>query len=79
MVPVSLHQEQFTVLWIVQGLAKDNLLVLSIYREEMYDPGRGVEGATELLIGKNRNGQTGFVDLYFRQRWMRFEDMLDPE
>ena len=54
-------------------------LVLGIYREEMYNPGGGVEGATELIVAKNRNGPTGFVDLYFYQRWLRFEDMLDPE
>jgi replicative DNA helicase len=54
-------------------------LVLGIYREEMYDPGAGMEGATELIIVKNRNGPTGFVDLYFYQQWMRFEDMLDPD
>ena len=54
-------------------------VVLSLYREDMYDPGRGVEGATELLVSKNRNGPTGFVDLYFYRRWMRFEDMLDPD
>jgi replicative DNA helicase len=53
-------------------------VVLGLYREEMYDPGAGIEGATELMVVKNRNGPTGFVDLYFYQRWMRFEDMLDP-
>jgi replicative DNA helicase len=53
-------------------------LVLGLYREEMYRPGYGVDGATELLVAKNRNGPTGFVDLYFYRRWMRFEDMLDP-
>jgi replicative DNA helicase len=52
-------------------------IVLSLYREEMYNPGGGVEGATELLVAKNRNGPTGFVDLYFYREWMRFEDMLD--
>ncbi len=52
--------------------------VLGIYREEMYHPGYGVDGATELLVTKNRNGPTGFVDLYFYRRWMRFEDLLDP-
>ena len=41
--------------------------------------GGGVEGATELIVAKNRNGPTGFVDLYFYRRWMRFEDMLDPD
>ena len=54
-------------------------LVLAIYREEMYRPGGGMEGATELIVAKNRNGPTGFVDLYFYRRWLRFEDMLDPE
>jgi replicative DNA helicase len=54
-------------------------VVLGLYREEMYDPGAGMEGATELIIVKNRNGPTGFVDLYFYQKWMRFEDMLDPD
>ena len=52
--------------------------MLGIYREEMYRPGQGVEGATELIIAKNRNGPTGFVDLFFYPRWLRFEDMLDP-
>ena len=52
---------------------------MSLYREEMYNPGGGVEGATALMVNKNRNGPTGFVDLYFHQPWMRFEDMLDPE
>ena len=53
-------------------------LVLGIYREEMYRPGQGVEGATELIVAKNRNGPTGFVDLYFYPRILRFEDLLDP-
>ncbi len=53
-------------------------LVLGIYREEMYRPGQGVEGATELIVAKNRNGPTGFVDLFFYPRMLRFEDLLDP-
>jgi len=53
-------------------------VVLGLYREEMYEPGAGIEGATELIVVKNRNGPTGFVDLYFYEHWMRFEDMLDP-
>ena len=61
------------------GAIKQNAdVVLAIYREEMYRPGQGVEGATELIVAKNRNGATGFVDLYFYPRWVRFEDKLDP-
>lgn len=54
-------------------------VVLGIYREEMYQASQGVEGATELLVLKNRNGQTGYADLYFYKQWMRFEDMFDPD
>jgi len=54
-------------------------VVLALYREGMYDAARDIEGATELLVRKNRHGNTGYVDLYFYAQWMRFEDMLDPD
>jgi replicative DNA helicase len=63
-----------------QGAVKQDAdVVLMIFREEMYRPGQGVEGATELIVAKNRNGPTGFVDLFFYPRWLRFVDMLDPD
>ena len=63
-----------------QGVVKQVAdVVLALYREEMYSPGYGVEGAVELLIAKNRNGPTGYLDLYFYRHWLRFEDMLDPD
>lgn len=63
-----------------QGVVKQVAdVVLAIYREEMYRPAPGVEGAVELIIGKNRNGGTGYLDLYFYRNWLRFEDMLDPD
>jgi replicative DNA helicase len=62
------------------GAIKQNAdVILMIYREEMYRPAQGVEGATELILAKNRNGPTGFVDLYFYPRWLRFVDMLDAD
>ncbi|HEY2850184.1 MAG TPA: DnaB-like helicase C-terminal domain-containing protein [Gemmatimonadaceae bacterium] len=54
-------------------------VVLGIYREDMFHPNSGVDGATELLVLKNRNGNTGYVDLYYYKQWLRFEDMLDPD
>jgi len=63
-----------------QGAVKERAdVVLALFREGMYDSARGIEGATELLVRKNRNGGTGYVDLYFYAQWMRFEDMLDPD
>jgi len=54
-------------------------VALGLFREEMYEPSRGNEGATELAVLKNRSGGTGYVDLYFYSKWLRFEDMLDPD
>jgi replicative DNA helicase len=62
------------------GAIKQNAdVILMLYREEMYRSGQGVEGATELIVAKNRNGPTGFVDLYFYPKWLRFVDMLDAD
>ena len=62
------------------GAIKQNAdLILMLYREEMYRPDQGVQGATELIVAKNRNGPTGFVDLYFYPQWLRFVDMLDAD
>lgn len=52
-------------------------VVLALYRAEMYEPGHGIEGATELLVQKNRHGATGYIDLFFYARWLRFEDMVE--
>ena len=61
------------------AVKQDSDVVLGIFREEMFHPASGVDGATELLVLKNRNGSTGYVDLYFYKQWLRFEDMLDPD
>lgn len=63
-----------------RGAIKEHAdVVMALFREDMYAPSRDIEGATELIVLKNRNGPTGYVDLYFYAQWMRFEDMLDPE
>ena len=61
------------------AIAEHADVVLGLFREEMYDTARGIDGATELIVNKNRNGGTGYADLYFYKKWMRFEDMLDPD
>ena len=70
------HLDDFGALGSVKHHAD---VVLALFREDMYDRRREIEGATELLVRKNRNGGTGYVDLYFYAQWMRFEDMLDPD
>ena len=68
--------DDFGALGTVKQLAD---IVLGLFRQDMYETARDIEGATELLIRKNRNGPTGYVDLFFYAQWMRFEDMLDPD
>jgi replicative DNA helicase len=70
------HLDDFGALGAVRHHAD---VVLGLFREEMYQAGNGVDGATELIILKNRNGGMGYADLYFYKQWMRFEDMLDPD
>jgi replicative DNA helicase len=52
-------------------------VVFGLYREEMYSVHTGLPGETELLILKNRNGQVGYVDLFYHAEWMRFEEVFD--
>ncbi len=68
--------DDFGALGTVKQLAD---VIFGLFRQDMYEPARDIAGATELLIRKNRNGPTGYVDLYFYAQWMRFEDMLDPD
>ena len=53
--------------------------MLGLLREEMYHSTAVNEGGTELIVLKNRNGPTSYVDLYFHKQWLRFEDMLEPD
>jgi replicative DNA helicase len=68
--------EDFAALGAVGELTD---VVLGLYREEMYHAADNVQGATELIALKHRNGALGYVDLYFYAHWLRFEDMLDPD
>ena len=52
-------------------------LVLGLYREDLYDGDMGVAGATELRLLKHRDGPLGYVDLFFYDKWLRFEDVLE--
>lgn len=54
------------------SIEQDADLVLFIYREEMYRPDTEDKGMAEIIIGKQRNGPTGYCQLTFRADQTRF-------
>ncbi len=58
------------------AIEQDADLVLFLYRPEFYDPGDPEkEGKAELIIGKQRNGPTGTVNLMFEKQYTRFRSL----
>jgi len=68
------------------AIEQDADLVLFVFREEVYrrpedmvdDSGESIEGKTSLIIGKQRNGPTGTVGLYFHKNYTLFESAVRP-
>jgi len=76
------HRPQLSDLRESGSLEQDADLVMFLYRPEYYVSDREAEqndlrGKAELIIGKQRNGPTGQVDLYFRRECARFESLSD--
>jgi replicative DNA helicase len=58
------------------AIEQDADLVLFLYRPEFYDPDDPEKmGKAECIIGKQRNGPTGKVDLIFEKQFTRFRSM----
>jgi replicative DNA helicase len=60
------------------ALEQDADLIMFLYRPEYYlgptdKDGNSLEGRAELIIGKQRNGATGTVQLMFHKEYTRFE------
>ena len=61
------------------AIEQDADLVMFLYRQEMYDgpvdkDGNSLEGRAEIIVGKQRNGPTGIVNLFFHKSYTRFEN-----
>lgn len=78
------HRPQLSDLRDSGSIEQDADLVMFLYRPEYYVPPsevqeKGLQGKAELIIGKQRNGPTGSVELYFRKESTRFESITHQE
>ena len=71
----SEHKPQLSDLRESGAIEQDSDVVCFIYREELYNPTDENQGMAELIIGKQRNGPTGVVQLAFLKEFTRFENM----
>jgi len=60
------------------AIEQDADVISFVYRDEYYHPETVDKGIAELIIGKQRNGPTGTVQLRFFNEYTRFES-LSPE
>ncbi|MEF2146086.1 MAG: replicative DNA helicase [Desulfovibrionaceae bacterium] len=59
------------------AIEQDADVILFLYRDDFYNKSEDnpKKNQAEVIIGKQRNGPVGDVDLYFHKQWTRFEDL----
>ena len=78
------HRPQLSDLRESGAIEQDADLVMFIYRQEIYDgptdkDGNSLEGRAEVIVGKQRNGPIGLVNLFFHKAYTRFENYTAPQ
>ena len=70
------HKPQLSDLRESGSIEQDADVVMFIYREEVYKPETEKQNIAEIIIGKQRNGPVGSVELVFLKSLTRFEDKI---
>ena len=61
------------------AIEQDADVVAFIYRDEYYNPDTEKKGITDIIVGKQRNGPTGNIQLAFLKDFVRFRDISRME
>ncbi|MCP9456734.1 MAG: hypothetical protein NNA18_11590, partial [Nitrospira sp.] len=69
--------------WLADGIVSHNSgaieqdadVVMFIYREDVYDPNSERKGIADIIVSKHRNGPTGKKELFFHDRYAKFESL----
>ncbi|TLY39146.1 MAG: replicative DNA helicase, partial [Nitrospirae bacterium] len=57
------------------AIEQDADVVIFIYREDQYDPNSEKKGIAEIMLKKHRNGPTGDIQLFFHDKFAKFESL----
>lgn len=57
------------------AIEQDADIILMLYRDEVYNPDSPDKGTAEIIVGKQRNGETGSVRLAFMGDQQKFADL----
>ncbi len=61
------------------AIEQDADVVVFIYRDDVYDPNSDKKGVADILIKKHRNGPTGDRQLFFHEKFAKFESLDNRE
>ncbi len=61
------------------AIEQDADVVIFIYREDVYDPNSERKGIADILVRKHRNGPIGDRQLFFHDRFAKFESLENRE